>query len=212
MTPAKLTGPRAELATAIQRVTALASELDELQLAAFRLPPGAVDAQEAAEEALKAARQRERQPATILGRARGQRVDGLTLAEAETALAAANADIAKAQANCRAVASAVPRAESDLQVATARRDELIAEVVRTTPEVVALLAEHRALEVRLANVVAMLAKLPGLPANTFYVRQPEPDKVAVAAVTAWRSALATDATAAWPDFDPPSAPEQAKAA
>ena len=82
-----------------------------------------------------------------------------------------------------------------------------------TPEVVALLADHRTLEIRLATATALLKALPStaLPANTFYVREFKPDPAVVATVSGWVKALQHDAAAPFPNLDPPQ-PAQAEAA
>lgn len=211
--PPKLTGPRADLAASITLVARLTADLSALREAGFRLPDGIIDAQDEAAEQLKQAKLREARPAVMLARARGQPVDGATLEAAQAALDAANLAIEQAQQNCRTVAAIVPKAESDLTMALARRDELIASIIREDAGTRALLAEFAALEARMATVRGMLEALPAtaLPLNVFYIRDIKPDPDAVAAVKAWRQALTTSADAPYPT-DPSTLPQRQEVA
>ena len=132
------------------------------------------------------------------------------VAQARAELTAAEAGLAQASADSRALDAEVEQARKKLDVARAYRGTALAAVLKADPAVAALLAEWHATKVRAASVEAALRVVSaGLPHGWDWERSFPVDRAKMLVFKTWAAALETDPAAELSDGDNPPLPDAA---
>jgi chromosome segregation ATPase len=126
------------------------------------------------------------------------------VAQARAELAEAEAGLAQASSDSRALDAEVEQARSKLDVAIAYRGNALAAVLKADPQIAALLAEWYATRARAASIEAALRVVSaGLQNGWDWERTFPIDQTQMLAFKTWIAALETDANAGPGDSLPP---------
>jgi hypothetical protein len=183
--PEQLTPERRHLAERIARLESATAHLSRLR---FR-------AEEAAEARLREVR--EAAPQNFVARMLGEGDEGMSVVDAEAAVAAASAEYENIVAGQRILREQIAEAVDVVRLATDARDDAIEHIVEAA-FLDGLVAEFREHSAQLNGIAAAIAALPSRPGRDLGLSDIEPDGRRLGEIRVAIDALQVDPAAAVP--------------